>query len=120
MSAVIDAAVAATDGLPRRNGELVFEQPWQARAFGLAVVVCREQGLDWETFRSRLVEEIGSWEHDPDEDWSYYDRWLDALERLVVELDLVRVAELSRRVEHLAHKDAHAHDDHGHHPHHHP
>lgn len=25
--------------LPRRNGELVFEAPWQGRAFGLALAL---------------------------------------------------------------------------------
>jgi len=115
VSTTVDAQVAATEGLPRQNGELVFEQPWQARAFGLAVVLCRERGLDWEVFRSRLIEEIGSWEQDPDDGWGYYERWLDALERLVVELDLVPAAEASNRIDRLAHQDEHAHDDHDHH-----
>ena len=50
--------------LPRRNGELVFTAPWQARAFGVAVALCEQQGIDWEAFRSRLIEEIGAWERE--------------------------------------------------------
>ena len=119
MSASVDAAIAETEGLPRRNGELVFEEPWEARAFGLAVVVCRERGLNWDQFRSRLVEEIDAWEPDPGDTWSYYDRWLDALERLVVEFDLVDADELTERAARLAHEDAHDHEHDGHDHHHH-
>ena len=43
---------------PRRNGELVFEAPWESRAFGMAVALC-EQGLfEWEEFRRCLIAEI--------------------------------------------------------------
>ena len=30
--------------LPRRNGELVFEAPWQGRAFGMALAVVERLG----------------------------------------------------------------------------
>lgn len=122
----ISDAVAQTDGLPRRNGELVFEAPWEARAFGVAVALCREHGLDWDEFRGRLIAEIGSWEAEHgtvDEGWSYYERWLAALERLVVEHGLVASEELEARTSEIAHAVAHEHDDHDHdhhgHDHHH-
>ena len=44
-----DAAV------PRRNGELVFDEPWQSRAFGLAVGLAERGVFDWEEFRTRLI-----------------------------------------------------------------
>ena len=118
----ISDAVAQTDGLPRKNGELVFEAPWEARAFGVAVALCREHGLDWEEFRSRLIAEIGAWEAEHgsvqdgtfDEGWSYYERWLAALERLVVERGLVAPADLEARTTDIAHAADHQHDDHDH------
>jgi len=120
----ISDAVAQTEGLPRRNGELVFEAPWEARAFGVAVALCREHGLDWEEFRGRLIAEIGAWEAEhgtaepatEDGAWSYYERWLAALERLVVEHGLVGPAEIDTRTAEIAHAVAHEHD----HPHPHP
>jgi hypothetical protein len=69
---------------PRRNGELVFDAPWQGRAFGLCVAVLQREGLGWDAFRRHLVPEIAA---DPDGD--YYDAFGRALERLLVELDLV-------------------------------
>ena len=34
--------------LPRANGELVFEAPWQSRAFGIAIALVERQASDWE------------------------------------------------------------------------
>ncbi len=110
----VDPAVAHMEGLPRRNGELVFAAPWQARAFGVAVALCERQGIGWEAFRSRLIEEIGAWEGEHGTDaagWDYYQRWLASLDRLVLELGLVGGAEVEARMARLAHADRH---DHGH------
>jgi nitrile hydratase accessory protein len=114
----VDATITATTGvaaLPRSNGELVFEEPWQARAFGIAVGLVQAQGLDWEVFRGRLIDEIRSEGADePSEPWSYYERWLAALERMVVELAMVSRAEIDARAARIAHEMEHEHDDHRH------
>ena len=41
--------------LPRWNGELVFESPWEGRAFGLAVALVEQGGYEWEDFRQLLI-----------------------------------------------------------------
>ena len=59
---VVGTEVAQMGGpaaLPRRNGELVFEAPWQGRVFGLALGVVRHLGLPWHEFQQRLIAEIG-------------------------------------------------------------
>jgi nitrile hydratase accessory protein len=119
LDAMVDPVVVAMDGLPRQNGELVFEQPWEARAFGVAIALCREQGIEWEAFRSRLIDEIAAWEREhgsgPSDEWRYYERWAATLERLVLELGLVAEPEVAARAEQLAHADRHDHDhDHDH------
>jgi nitrile hydratase accessory protein len=76
----VDPGVTAMSGsaaLPRSNGELVFSAPWEGRAFAMAVGLVDALGLDWEEFRSRLIEEIGAAPERP-----YYESWLAALERL--------------------------------------
>jgi nitrile hydratase accessory protein len=107
-------AMAGVEALPRSNGELVFEEPWQARAFGIAVGLVQEQGLDWEEFRRRLIDEIGAWvrEHGdaPSDAYSYYERWLVALERLVLERGMASVAEIEEHVLQVAAADHHDHD----------
>jgi nitrile hydratase accessory protein len=122
MSVRLDPAVGETVGLPRRNGELVFEAPWEARAFGVAVALCREQELHWDEFRTRLIAEIGSWEREhalaDEPGWSYYERWLASLERLVVDRELLSDAEIDAHVAEIADDIEHEHDhahDHDHH-----
>jgi nitrile hydratase accessory protein len=73
--------------LPRDNGELVFEAPWQARALAIAVSLVERLGLPWDVFRRRLMDEIA---RDPDR--PYYESWGAALESMVVELDLATPA----------------------------
>jgi len=90
---VVGTEVAQMGGpaaLPRRNGELVFEAPWQGRVFGLALGVVRHLGLPWHEFQQRLIAEIGAHPDAP-----YYDCWLAALERLVVEHGVAAPAELA-------------------------
>ncbi|HZU15901.1 MAG TPA: nitrile hydratase accessory protein [Candidatus Dormibacteraeota bacterium] len=84
--------------LPRKNGELVFEAPWQGRAFGLAVGLHQRGGYDWEDFRQRLIAQIQASRCEPGGP-GYYEHWLAALERLVLERGLVDRAEFERRVQ---------------------
>ncbi|MBS1877980.1 MAG: nitrile hydratase accessory protein [Actinobacteria bacterium] len=98
--------------LPRKNGELVFDAPWESRAFAIAVLLSGEV-YEWEEFRGELIARIADWEAEADrddEDWSYYDRWLLGLEHLLVERGVLRPDELSERIAEVAHLAAHEHD----------
>jgi nitrile hydratase accessory protein len=72
---------------PRKNGELVFADPWQSRVFGIAVALCEKGLYQWDDFRRCLIAEIAAWEreHPEAESNQYYERWLAALERLLTE-----------------------------------
>lgn len=89
---------------PRSNGELVFEEPWEGRAFGLAVAL-RDQGVfPWEAFRDRLVGAIAEADRGPVDRSkpAYYENWLAALERLLVANGLVTLDEISSRAREFA------------------
>jgi nitrile hydratase accessory protein len=94
-----DERIGLMDGeaaLPRKNGELVFEAPWEGRAFGIAVAMS-DQGLyDWDRFRDRLIVEIAEADRCGAET-TYYERWLAALESLVVDKGYVATDELEAR-----------------------
>jgi nitrile hydratase accessory protein len=77
------------ESLPRDNGELVFEEPWQARALAIAVALVDKLGLPWDAFRHRLMDEVG---RDPQR--PYYESWCAALESMIVDLDLTTRAAL--------------------------
>jgi nitrile hydratase accessory protein len=92
VTAGIDRRVADIRGLPRRNGELAFEAPWESRAFGMAVALDQAGTIDFEAFRQRLIEEVAE-----DASRPFYSAWLEALEALVVERTPTSADELSRR-----------------------
>ena len=64
--------------LPRRNGELAFDAPWQSRVFALAAaVVDHAFGGDREPFRQQLISAIAAEPGRP-----YWESWTAALEAL--------------------------------------
>lgn len=84
------------EALPRRNGELVFEEPWEGRVFGLAVAMTQGGIYDWAEFRHRLVEETRV-DESREEPNAYYQRWVRALESLVVDRGLITSTEIEAR-----------------------
>ena len=102
--------------LPRKNGELVFQSPWESKTFGLAVAL-HEKGLyDWDEFRKALIDEIKQWNskhNENDEEWSYYERWLSSLEKILLKKGIFTKKELDQRTEEF---EKGLRDD-NHHPH---
>ena len=88
---MIDRQIADLNGVPRKNGELVFQAPWQGRAFGLAVVLNEKGTYPWDEFRAGLVDEIAK--GGPE----YYESWLAALESLLLSRGVVTRDEVAQR-----------------------
>jgi hypothetical protein len=83
VTAAVEEEIARMDGaaaLPRRNGELVFDAPWQGRAFAMAIATVDRLGLEWDDFRRHLMAAVASEPARP-----YYESWLLALEALAAE-----------------------------------
>ena len=125
MAGMIDQHIANMEeqiALPRKNGELVFEAPWEARAFGLAVAL-NETGLyPWRDFSLGLAAEIATAEQQGMSS-SYYERWLASLEKLVIAKGLLTREELDAwttnqalidQDDHHHHDDGRPHDRHAH------
>ena len=96
------AELPEAGAIPRKEGELSFESPWQVRALGMAVELNQSGRFQWSDFQSRLVDAIREWEVEPAEDrgeWSYYRHWMRALERLAEEQGLVASEELAGRTQ---------------------
>ncbi|GAB4372878.1 MAG: hypothetical protein Kow00121_15590 [Elainellaceae cyanobacterium] len=93
---------------PRHNGSLKFDRPWEERAFGMAIALSKKGHYEWEDFRQELIASIAQWEatHCKDDpDWDYYQRWMLALEQLLVESDLINLQELEERTAQLLTQD---------------
>jgi nitrile hydratase alpha subunit/nitrile hydratase accessory protein len=112
--AAADGGTAATKGRladfdPDRPA---FDAPWQARSFALAVALTEDR--PWGQFQKRLVAAI-----DRDEEASYYEQWLAALESMVFEAGLLDGDAVTARAGEFAAGDRSAHefvdgDPHGH------
>jgi nitrile hydratase accessory protein len=110
VSAKVDPAVTHMTGEtapPRRNGELVFAEPWQSRAFGIAVALHGNGAFPWSEFQRRLIDAVAASPPDEGADptETYYRQWLAALERLVVEYGLVSEPEIEDRKAAIARGD---------------
>jgi nitrile hydratase accessory protein len=85
-AASLEGSVAPPTG---GGGEPYFAEPWEARAFALAVETVERLGLPWDAFRAQLISAIG---RDPYR--AYYQSWLEALERLVLAAHAVEAHDL--------------------------
>ena len=90
------ADMAGEAALPRKNGELVFDEAWQGRVFGLTVAMSHESRFEWREFQARLIDEIAHAEREG-EPSSYYERWLHAFERLLAAKSLLDGSTLAER-----------------------
>lgn len=144
-----ESSTASDESLAGRaqpaDGERTFDAPWQARAFAVAVAMTREGDQSWEDFQERLATEVeragsevpadagtGVAEEDPEK--AYYEQWLGALSRLLIESGTLTADEIAARTREFAdgertaeewvdgerdhdHGEGHAHDHGGEHGH---
>ena len=82
----VDHALAGSAPLPRSNGELVFEEPWQGRVLGMTVVALERAQIPWSEFAHQLGLAVERHGYDPGEPAAaaYYSAWLDAFEATLV------------------------------------
>jgi nitrile hydratase accessory protein len=100
--------------IPRKNGEPIFADPWEARAFGMAVVLNEKQVYPWQQFSQGLAAEIAHAEqHGIDS--SYYERWYAALEKLVITAGLITQEEIETRTAEYTSGVRDDHDEQQHH-----
>lgn len=100
---------------PRKNGELIFEAPWESRAFGITHTLCDAGHFTWDDFRRHLIARIGAWEraHVAGAPYRYYEHWLGALEDVLAERDLCAKDLIDLRERVLAARPAGHDHDHG-------
>jgi nitrile hydratase accessory protein len=95
----VSSMMGHSDSPPRINAKLCFAEDWERQAFGVALALSKAGHFDWEDFRQNLITAIGEWENShslDDASWSYYERWLTALERVMIEAELVTGDELAK------------------------
>lgn len=95
------AARRATDaipGIPRDDDGPVFREPWEARAFAMALALHARGLFTWTEWADALAQQIkrAQAEGDPDTGETYYRHWLATLETLVAAKNVTTVSTLHR------------------------
>ena len=87
------------DRLPRKSGDLAFDKAWEIRAFSMTVALHEKLGFPWADFQQQLIGAIRTWEAAQENlsQWSYYERWMAALEELASSKGWLTKAELDAR-----------------------
>jgi len=95
------AEIAALPFQPHDADGPVFNEPWEAQAFGLVIALHQQGQFSWSEWADTLSQEIiaAQAEGDPDLGNTYYHHWLKALERLVMEKHLSASAEIDARTD---------------------
>jgi nitrile hydratase accessory protein len=95
---------------PRSNGELVFEEPWQSRIFGLTLALLEAGLFEWPDFQRRLIDAIAR--HEAERGglpFRYWACWLEAFQRLATDEGWLDTEALSALEAELAARP-HGHD----------
>lgn len=100
--------------IPRRSGNVAFNHPWEIRAFSITTAMHQDGAFDWPEFQGELIRSVQDWEssHDTTAGWSYYDRWMEALERLLESKGMLSIEELDQRTAEVLSTPADSHHQH--------
>ena len=98
--------------IPTEAGDPAFTAPWELRAFAIGVALTESGRLDWSRFQAALIDEIAGWEAEAEDatgEWSYYRRWMAALEAVASEGELIEADRLEERTSEILAMSRHAH-----------
>ena len=103
----IDRELLGRGAPPLVNGELLFEEPWQSRVFGMARLLSENGIFNWNEFRDSLIARIEEWEVDhADAEYLYYPLFLGALTDTLETKGIVNSAELFKIQEEFSQRPA--------------
>jgi nitrile hydratase accessory protein len=94
-------AIDNLPALPRDQEGPVFNEPWEAQAFAVAVRLSEAGYFTWSEWAAVLSHEIklAQAQGDPNLGQSYYHHWLNALERICVDKGLVGREDIHQRLD---------------------
>src|SRR5512147_3087360 len=95
-----EGALDVLPALPRDADGPVFQAPWQAQAFAMALSLHARGAFTWREWADALAAELAATaaRGEPDDGTHYYEHWLAALEKLAARKGIVSGEALERRV----------------------
>ena len=123
-----DLAAEGPGAPPRVNGELVFDAPWQSRAFGIAAALADAGRIAWPDFQAALIGRVEAVDQaasagggvdqlttgTPD---GYWRCWLEALGDVTAAASDIDDSAWAARSEAFAQREPGHDHDHDHHDH---
>jgi len=96
-----DPLIISLPGLPRDRDGPIFREPWEAKAFALALQLAEAGVFTWAEWTNALSDEISTAKLAGEADLgdTYYMYWLRALERLAAQKGKAAPDEVKSRAE---------------------
>lgn len=83
------------------QGELVFQAPWEAHAFALVNQLAAANYCSWSEWTEYLVNEIFTVERESPGSKTYYEQWVAACEKLLIEKNLLEPEVIQAKIAEL-------------------
>ncbi|MBE7385583.1 MAG: nitrile hydratase accessory protein [Leptolyngbya sp. SIO1E4] len=87
-----------TDGLNDASPEPVFQAPWEATAFAIVNQLASDRHYSWAEWVDQFTQEIALAESDANDTRTYYERWVDACEKLLIDKGLLDAQAIHQKI----------------------
>jgi nitrile hydratase accessory protein len=83
------------------DNEPVFHSPWEAKAFAMVNHLAAKAHCSWSEWTDYLTAEITATEQDAPGSKAYYEQWMAACEKLLIEKGIIEAQAINQRVDDL-------------------
>ena len=92
------------DGLSDASPERVFQAPWEATAFAIVNQLASDRRYSWAEWVNQFTQEIAIAESDANDTRTYYERWVDACEKLLIDKGILEAQAIHQKIAELIHE----------------
>ena len=85
-------------GMPTEAQELVFNAPWEAKAFAIVNQLTTLEHCTWPEWTQYLAAVIAAIEQETPDSMAYYQQWVVACERLLADKGLLDAQEIEQKI----------------------
>lgn len=86
---------------PTPQDEPLFQAPWEARAFAIVNQMSADNYYNWSQWTHYLVNEISASEQISPSEKTYYEQWLNACEKLLIDKGILTSEAIKHKIAEL-------------------
>lgn len=87
--------------MPGESDEPVFHAPWEAKAFAIVNQLAAKAYCSWPEWTDYLAAEITATEQDAPGSKAYYEQWIAACEKLLIEKGIIEAQAINKKIDDL-------------------